>query len=145
VIEGTRFALFVSAAGILALTPGPAFFTFWEELSTAEDVKASYPPLGPELRQGAAESARGAGVQNCLRYPSSPAGVSMIGMRTRSEWISSEWDLKGVRDAARTEDQRAGLCRGWSDRRVTFTNRKVRYAEFRVLILKPTSELPTSM
>jgi hypothetical protein len=47
VIDGTRFALFVSAATILALLPARAFFTFWEELSTAEDVKASYPPSGP--------------------------------------------------------------------------------------------------
>jgi hypothetical protein len=47
VIDGTRFALFVSAAAILALTPAQAFFTCWEELSTAEDVKASCLPSGP--------------------------------------------------------------------------------------------------
>jgi hypothetical protein len=47
VIDGTRFALFVSAAAILALTPGPGILYVWEELSTAEDVKASCPPSGP--------------------------------------------------------------------------------------------------
>jgi hypothetical protein len=41
------------------------------------------------------QSQRGAGMQNCLRYPSSPAGVNRISIRTWSEWISKERTPRG--------------------------------------------------
>gem|GEM_PF-4696851 len=49
-IEGTRFAFFVSAAAILALTPGPGILYVLGRTLHAEDVKASYPPSGPLSR-----------------------------------------------------------------------------------------------